>query len=144
MCNSSIADASLSLHNYSLETELKDRTDTRKGVGGGLLVYYQNLQILPVDNYNNFNQHCSFKVGKGQNQFSIMLMYRPPGSQKDDDDKLRELFHVAERNLIFIGDFNMPGVNWDRWTAEARWRELMVTAGRKHGTADTIPNTHKS
>ncbi len=39
-CNDSVSNASLSLENYKLETELrKDRCDTANGVGGGLLVY---------------------------------------------------------------------------------------------------------
>jgi hypothetical protein len=81
-------------------------------VGGGLLVYSKELQILPIDNYNYFNQHCSFKVGKEQNQLNVMLVYRPPGIKRDSDDKLRELIRVAEKNSQFIGD-QYAGVNWE-------------------------------
>jgi hypothetical protein len=47
-CNNTTVDASLYIQNYSLETELRrDRTDTGRGVGGGLLVYVRDpLQIL--------------------------------------------------------------------------------------------------
>jgi hypothetical protein len=39
-CNSTIPDAFLTLEGYRLETDLRrDRTDTRNGIGGGLLVY---------------------------------------------------------------------------------------------------------
>ncbi len=49
--NSTTAEASLSLLNYSLGTELrKDRTDMRQEVGDGLLIFPKQLKTLPVDN----------------------------------------------------------------------------------------------
>ena len=48
-CNSTITNASLTLENYNLESDLRhDRNDTTAGIGGGLLVYSRkDLRILP-------------------------------------------------------------------------------------------------
>jgi hypothetical protein len=98
--------------------------------GGGLLVYSKELQILPINNYNYFNQHCSFKVKKEQNQLNVMLVYRPPGIKRDSDDKLRvnpccrEKFTIRRR-------FQYAGVDWEEWRAEARWREVIETVREK-------------
>ena len=58
-CNQTIPDAALNLQNYALETDLRrDRTDTKNGVGGGLLVYAKTgTRILPCDKFkdNEFN-----------------------------------------------------------------------------------------
>ena len=39
-------------------------------------------------------------------------------------DKLCELLRRAEKNSIFVGDFNLPGVNWD--SGEARGEDERV------------------
>ncbi len=53
-CNSTIPDAFLTLEGYRLETDLRrERTDTRNGIGGGLLVYArEELKVLPCDSYS--------------------------------------------------------------------------------------------
>jgi hypothetical protein len=47
-CNGSVKNASLTIENYKLETELhRDRSDTANGIGGGLLGYSkQDTKIL--------------------------------------------------------------------------------------------------
>jgi hypothetical protein len=55
------------------------------------------------------NQHCSFEVGKEPNQLNVKLVHQPPGSQRENSDKLKELIRIAEKNLMFMEDLNMPG-----------------------------------
>jgi hypothetical protein len=54
-------------------------------------------------------------------------VYRPPGSDKENDDKLCDLIRFAEKDTILLGDFNMPGIRWKEWTSDARGREFMET-----------------
>ena len=41
------------------------------------------------------------------------LLYRPPNAGQASKDKLCELLSQAEKNSLFIGDFNLPGVDWE-------------------------------
>ena len=114
-CNSSTNLASLSIENYELMTDLKrDRNDTANGIGGGLLVYARNgLAVLPCDENSDFNQYCKFKVTDKSESIYIYLLYRPPNAGQASKDKLCELLSQAEKNSLFIGDFNLPGVDWE-------------------------------
>ena len=51
-------------------------------------------------------------------------MYRPPSTGRASKDKLCELLRATEKNSIFVGDFNLPGVNWD--TGEANGEDDIV------------------
>ena len=96
-------------------TDLKrDRNDTANGIGGGLLVYARNgLAVLPCDENSDFNQYCKFKVTDKSESIYIYLLYRPPNAGQASKDKLCELLSQAEKNSLFIGDFNLPGVDWE-------------------------------
>jgi hypothetical protein len=99
----------LSLPGYELQHELRrDREDTKEGRGGGLLVYAkQGLNILSGDNSTDFVQHCKFFV----NDLTCYLVYRSPNSTLENMTR-PELICKAEKNSIFNGDFNLPGVDW--------------------------------
>jgi hypothetical protein len=84
--NSTVENASLTIENYRLETDLRrDRSDTANGIGGGLLVYSKKheVQILPSDKFHNngFNQFCMFSVTTKSEKLNIILIYRPPSSR---------------------------------------------------------------
>jgi hypothetical protein len=132
-CNNSIENTALALENYTLEIDLRrDRCDTANGVGGGLLVYSkQAMKILPSDKFQNsrFNQYCTFRVATTSGSLDIVLIYRPPSSGIGNIAELCEMLRATKDNTIFIGDFNLPGVDWERGHArEAKGRELLETA----------------
>ena len=52
------------------------------------------------------------------------LVYRPPSAGRASKDKLCELLRTAEKNSIFVGDFNLPGVDWN--TGEAKGEDDIV------------------
>ena len=90
----------------------KDRTDTANGIGGGLLVYTRpGLDILPCDLNSDFNQYCKFSLASESEQVYIYLLYRPPSAGQKSKDDLCELVRAAEKNSLFIGDFNLPGMD---------------------------------
>ncbi len=86
------------------------------------------LQILPCDNFNDFKQYCTFNIGTRLDPIDVILVYRPPGSGKENDAKLVELVNIAERNTIVVGDFNMPGTDWESWKTTTKGRALMEAA----------------
>ena len=130
-CNQTIPDAALNLQNYALETDLRrDRTDTKNGVGGGLLVYAKTgTRILPCDKFkdNEFTQFCSFKVKTKGPPITIILVYRPPGSNYDNSEQLCNILKNMDINTFLIGDVNLPDINWLDGTSAARGRRILET-----------------
>ena len=60
----------------------KDRTDTKCGAGGGLLIYaLSDLQVFEVQSqvmYEQFNQFLQVKIASSHNKYlNINLIYRP-------------------------------------------------------------------
>jgi hypothetical protein len=108
-CHKDINDAFLSMPGYELQHELRrDREDTKEGRGGGLLVYAkQGLNILSCDSNIDFVQHCKFYV----HDLTCFLIYRPPNGTVENMTRLAELIRTADKNTLFIGDFNLPGVD---------------------------------
>ena len=130
-CNQTIPDAALNLQNYALETDLRrDWTDTKNGVGGGLLVYAKTgIRILPCDKFkdNEFTQFCSFKVKTKGPPITIILVYRPPGSNYDNSEQLCNILKNMDINTFLIGDVNLPDINWLDGTSAARGRRILET-----------------
>jgi hypothetical protein len=131
-CNSSVDNAALSLESYRLETDLRsDRCDTANGIGGGLLVYSKHdLKILPNNRYqhSNFNQFCAFSIVTRSGKLDVVLIYRPPSSGPDNLTELYNMLRVVDGDTVFIGDFNIPGIEREREQAgDTRARELLNT-----------------
>ena len=122
-CSEDISDAFLSIPGYELQTNLRvDREDTAGGRGGGLLVYSKSvLKILSCDRVVPFNQHCIFKV----HDVTIYLIYRPPSGGAASVEVLTELIRSAGRNSIFIGDFNLPEIDWHTGHARGTARSFL-------------------
>jgi hypothetical protein len=104
-CNAEITDAYLNLPGYEVQQDLRrDRTDTRDGRGGGILVYNKiGLKVLASDNSTDFNQYCKFEV----NDTTFYVVYRPPNGSQKNMESLAELIRKSEKNVIFVGDFNL-------------------------------------
>jgi hypothetical protein len=115
------------LDGYDLITDLrKDRSDTTNGIGGGLLVYARKgLVILPSDEYNDFNQFLCFDVIIDNIKLHVILVYRPPSSNKSNLDKLSEIISKAPSNTFLFGDFNLPKINWNNLTSDSFSKDFM-------------------
>jgi Reverse transcriptase (RNA-dependent DNA polymerase)/Endonuclease-reverse transcriptase len=129
-----VTDALLTISGYELQHDLRmDRNDTGEGRGGGLLVYSkQGLKILASDNNSQFNQFCSFEVY----DTTLYLVYRPPNSSQQNTVFLADLIRNAAPNSILIGDFNLPGVDWE--TGEARPNERPVVEAVQDALMDQM------
>ena len=115
-CNVTINNAALSIPGYQLETDLRrDRENTTNGIGGGLLVYTKNgLKVTTCKQLENYNllQYCAFSLITDREPVNIVLVYRPPSSDKKNTEELCNLTRSLPRNTILIGDINFPKIDW--------------------------------
>jgi len=99
-----------------------DRQDTAQGRGGGLLVYVRNgVKVLKIDRSISFHQYCKFLVG----DVTLYLVYRSPNAPAQSIQELAQLVRAAEKNSIFIGDFNLPDIDWSNGTCSAKSRPFV-------------------
>ncbi len=89
-CNQKVTNAFLSIPGYEVQPDLRrDRSDTVRGIGGGLLVYVRTgLTILPIDKCLDMDQYCSFRVLDGSSDVTISLIYRSPNPSQEVMDRL--------------------------------------------------------
>ena len=115
--NQSVGNPYLSIDGYEIFIRC-DRTDTTNGIGGGILAYVRNgLTVLCEDDIKcDFNQYSSFKVC----QTTFVIVYRSPNSNKTNNDLLCELIEKLPSNCVILGDFNLPGIDWVRSTANRK------------------------
>ena len=73
----------------------------------------EKLDILACDKPNDFNQYVNFKISTSNSYVNIFLIYRPPNCNRDNCDKLIDLVKNAPSNTIFVGDFNLPKIDWN-------------------------------
>jgi hypothetical protein len=127
-CNDQISNTDLSIPGYELLQDLrKDRYDTDRGRGGGLLVYAKkehSVWVLPTDDENGTFQSCKFKV----HDVTVYLIYRSPSSGADGISGLTNMIRGAEKNVVFFGDFNLPKIDWEVRSPKGQAKELQEAA----------------
>jgi hypothetical protein len=118
-CNEMTTNAMLTIPEYDLIPDLRcDREDTAAGVGGGLLVYARHgVQTAPVEKRYDFTQHTSFKLLSKGEEIEITLVYRPPRQTVESYQNLADFIKTTKGNRILIGDFNVPGIDWENGQA---------------------------
>ena len=95
-CHPDINNSFLSIPGYKLIEELrKDRSDTARGIGGGLLVYVRDgLTVFTnSDDNSDFIQYCKFQVKLKSDILNACLIYRSPNSSHDNNDELNKLLY---------------------------------------------------
>ena len=125
-CNSDINNAFLNLPGYFIDPDLRvDRSDTHRGIGGGIIVYVRNgLTILASDELkSDFNQYCSFIVKSDTDTIEFICVYRSPNSTEINNDKLANelLAHMNKKNnCVLIGDINFPNIDWETISSDKK------------------------
>jgi hypothetical protein len=123
-CNKHITDAFWVILGYELINDLrKDRYDTDRGRGGGLLVYAKNnisVCVLPSNEPDAKHQYCKFKV----KDVVIYLIY----SGADSISGMAVAVRRCEKNCVFLGDFNVPDIDWEAGSTSRRADELLQAA----------------
>ncbi|KAK7093942.1 hypothetical protein V1264_007621 [Littorina saxatilis] len=95
------------------------------GSRGICLYIHSSLKPSPVDTIDSdFEEHILAEC-KRDNLPSLLvgLVYRSPNSSKDNNEKLNSLLVKAAQlkhyELLIMGDFNYPEIDWDSSTSEA-------------------------
>jgi Reverse transcriptase (RNA-dependent DNA polymerase)/Endonuclease-reverse transcriptase len=124
--NGSISDAMIQIPGYRIEGR-KDRQDTKNGVGGGLVFYVKDCyQIIPgTEDLGDFNQYSTLTLSSKCGPLNLILIYRPPNSNAANFSSLVQLIENTKQNTIIIGDFNMPGIDWEEERAVGQGKILL-------------------
>ena len=72
---------------------------------------FKNLEKIDYIQYVNFD--VISPAGGSKNNLHLYLVYRSPNSPQANNEKLHDLIKSIPDNSIILGDFNMPGVNWN-------------------------------
>lgn len=113
-----IEDSELSVDGYTMLR--KDRIIGDKLRGGGVLLYVKNSVNVTIreDFSDTFFAECVWcDIEIGGEKTLVAVCYRPPGSDKVQDEALYKFFHKAGKDkhkLLIMGDFNYPELNWQK------------------------------
>ena len=146
-----ISDGELSIPGYSIF-----RRDRFNRKGGGIAIYIkshipvstmkpiysveQNVETLTLSFRENSPKECAFCV-----------IYRPPNQSFDVDSQLLEeiAYVINHRNALIVGDFNAPGVDWEKpyghwYSASILPTASAVCSGKLFGAKPTKTNTSEA
>jgi len=115
-----------------------DRSDTKSGVGGGLLIYAKKglnvFESFITPDIQQFNQYVSVKIPmKNKQSLSIVLVYRPhklynDNSVTENNDLLCNMLRSVKKPAVFLGDFNFKDIDWNNMTAQNAQSKNFVDA----------------
>ena len=130
--NEDTNNAALSITGYRVETDLRrDRTNTANGIGGGLVVYSkEGITVVQTAFHSgsDFSQFCEFKVLTSTNPVNLILVYRSPNSAPTNTEALVKIMENLAPSTILIGDFNLPGIDWEENKADRQGRPVQEKA----------------
>ena len=113
----------------------KDRTDTAKGRGGGLLIYVKNeISAWEVEKENEVCQVGGIGIkGKSGSDTHLYLVYRSPNtSSEENDTKLNSWIEKLTGRYAIFGDLNYPEINWeDNTSTETKSRKFVEVIDSK-------------
>jgi len=95
-----------------LESESKSR---------GIIVYLDNkIDYSIIECKTKFKETLVVKINTStKNELYLCVNYRSPNSTDNNNQLLLQyIVEMCERkldNLVFIGDFNLPGIDWNTW-----------------------------
>jgi hypothetical protein len=143
--NDNVCNAMLNVSDYYIDNDLRiDRSDTRNGIGGGLIVYARNDIVIKAEkNACNFNQHCMFQVmNKNSSPLNVVLLYRSPNSEPENNLDLIKLIEQTKLKTFIYGDFNLPNTDFDNGTSDAKGLGILNAVGNKFLEQIVDFNTH--
>ena len=98
----------------------RDRSSTVESRGGGVLLYVRE-ELSPVEfiSLTEYPEHVWCRLGDvGRRGLLLGVCYRTASQVfgYDINARLRELLiELKDDRVLLMGDFNYPGVDWDKW-----------------------------
>ena len=142
--NSEISDDYLGIDGYEL-IERKDREDTDRGRGGGILVYVAKGKCAWKEKVEGCFEQCALVKLRGRkSNLGIYIIYRSPNSSSSNDASLCDLVKEIQGSTVIIGDFNYPGIRWTAGTSDAKSRAFYEELEDNFFIQHVDEPTHKS
>ena len=137
--NDNISDAFLNVENYNLICR-RDGKGTTNGKCRGLLVYVRediSASEFSSPDMEKFEECCGVEIdfGKTTGKIKIILCYRPPAALFTNDngngDNFTKMLDNLDKNVIIVGDFNMPGIEWDLLYSSSKGERTFIELFQK-------------
>ncbi len=96
------------------------RRDRRIGVHGGVATFIKSTfsHETVADSRDDQSEVLAFKIyGPREIQLDIIVVYRPPSQWQFDKKRIQEFSRAS--NIILVGDFNAPNINWKDMTTSS-------------------------
>ena len=130
----------------------KDRKDTKRGIGGGLLIFAKNelnVSELYADLLSEFNQFTAVFIKIGKDQLNLCLIYRPHNlyDSKDlieNNNLLCDLLKQFPKPFLIVSDFNFSDIDWDNGTATVKIKDFYCSVQDSFLTQHVDFPSHKS
>ena len=142
--NCDISDGFLNIDGYEL-IERKDREDTDRGRGGGILVYVAKDKCAWKEAVGGCFEQCAFIKIRGRRcNLGIGVVYRSPNSSSNNDASLCEMIKEMRGKYVLVGDFNFPGIRWETGRCDAKSRAFFEVLEDNFLVQHVSEPTHKS
>lgn len=123
--HSEITSAEVTIPGYKLY-----RKDRRGKTGGGVALYVS--EKLCSTYCNNLSDYvceacfCNIKIGDRGEEISVGIIYRSQNCSQLENDNMFDLIKlVSNKNVVIMGDFNYPGIDWDMLSSDYKGRDFL-------------------
>jgi ribonucleases P/MRP protein subunit RPP40 len=126
-CNDNISDAELAISGYDMFR--RDRIGTTRG-GGVLLYVRSSLNATAVALKAEGEQVCCSILNEKRDELVICVCYRSSNRLlfNNNSKTVREaIIELQNKNLLLVGDFNYPDINWMDGTCHNTDSEQFIT-----------------
>ena len=142
--NGDIGNDYLNIGGYELAAR-RDRNDTDRGRGGGILVYTKkNIDLVVEEDNTDFNQCLSIRMKFTDKNVNLHVIYRSPNSSKNNDEALVKWVKAMHGQNVLIGDFNLPDIDWTTGCAGGRGRDFYEATAEMFMQQHVEEPTHRS
>ena len=125
--NESVFDSEVSLPDFVLYR--KDRSVVKKGRGGGVLLYVKksllSIACSSLNEFSNESVWCELVGDKGSRTL-VGVVYKSPSAEQTEINCLLNMLRSLDgKQVLIMGDFNCPGINWNMLEADAMGTGLL-------------------
>ena len=154
--SSEITDAEISIPNFNVYRE--DRVGDKKG--GGSVIYVRNTYSVQKLDWFCDTESIALKIVSDLSELYVVCIYRSPSLTAIENEKLlgqlSKIPTELDKNIIVIGDINLPDVNWKlgvvnkpldsidiKYILQSEYLDLFTIKGLKWQIQDEVTRIRK-